>query len=85
MAAAQAAEPRHALRAACLLAVLVTAKAVTLAGHHVALSAWAPFAYFWQDLCVALLFFVFDRALHRPVLAWGVYSLRGEAVRSASP
>ena len=33
VAAAQAAESRHALRAACLLAVLVTAKAVTLLGH----------------------------------------------------
>jgi len=55
--------------------VLVTAKAVTLLGHHVPLSAWAPVAYFWQDVCVALLFFIFDRAVKRPALAWGVYTL----------
>lgn len=55
--------------------MLVTAKAVTLLGHHVPLSAWAPVAYFWQDVCVALLFFIFDRAVKRPALAWGVYTL----------
>lgn len=75
MAAAQAVEPGHALRAACLLAALVTAKAITLCGHHVARSAWAPVAYFWQDVCVALLFFVLDRALKRPALAWCLYVL----------
>lgn len=63
------------MRAACLLAVLVTAKAVTLLGHRVPLSAWAPVAYFWQDVCVALLFFLFDRAIRRPTLAWSVYAL----------
>ena len=75
MAAAQAPESRHALRAACLLAALVTAKAVTLLGHRVPLSGWSPVAYFWQDVSVALLFFAFDRAVKRPALAWSVYTL----------
>ena len=55
--------------------MLVSAKAVTLLGHHVPLSLWTPFAYLWQDVCVALLFFVIDRGLERPALAWGVYAL----------
>jgi hypothetical protein len=75
VAAAETPESRHALRAACLLAVLVTAKTVTLIGHAVPLSAWSPVAYFWQDVCVALIFFIVDRALGRPALAWGIYAL----------
>lgn len=59
----------------CLLAVLVTAKAVTLLGHHVTLSGWFPAAYFWQDVCAALLFFAFDRTVKRPALAWSLYIL----------
>ena len=55
--------------------MLVTAKAVTLLGHAVPLSAWSPVAYFWQDVCVALIFFIVDRALRRPALAWGIYAL----------
>lgn len=59
----------------CLFAVLVSAKAVTLLGHHVPLSVWSPFAYLWQDVSVALLFFVVDRGLKRPAPAWGLYAL----------
>jgi hypothetical protein len=55
--------------------VLVSAKTITLVGHHIPLSAWAPFAYFWQDVFVALLFFVSDRALKRPAIAWWAYAV----------
>ena len=46
-----------------------------LIGHAVPLSAWSPVAYFWQDVCVALIFFIVDRACGRPALAWGIYAL----------
>jgi lipoteichoic acid synthase len=56
--------------------VLVTAKAATLLpGHHVPLSVWSPFAYLWQDVCVALLFFLLDRGLRGPAPAWALYGL----------
>jgi phosphoglycerol transferase MdoB-like AlkP superfamily enzyme len=55
--------------------VLVTAKAVTVLGHHVPLSLWSPFAYLWQDVSVAVLFFLIDRGLRRPAPAWAVYGL----------
>ena len=59
----------------CLLAVLVIAKALTLPGRDVPLSAWSPFAYLWQDVLVALVFFVVDRGLKSPAVAWSVYAL----------
>jgi lipoteichoic acid synthase len=57
------------------LAALVSAKAITLAGHHVPLSWWSPFAYLWQDVSVAALFFLIDRGLKGRAAAWGVYGL----------
>jgi hypothetical protein len=57
--------------------VLVTAKVVTLLGQPIPLSVWSPFAYFWQDACVALLFFIIDRGLKGPAAAWGIYALLG--------
>ena len=53
--------------------MLVSAKAITLAGRPIPWSAWSPFAFFWQDVCVALIFFAIDRSLKRPVLAWIAY------------
>jgi glucan phosphoethanolaminetransferase (alkaline phosphatase superfamily) len=75
VAAAQEAESRYALRALCLLAVLVLSKAATLVLVHgrVTFSPWAPIAYFWQDVLVALIFFGLDAVLRRPRLAWVVY------------
>ena len=55
--------------------MLAIAKAVTLLGHHVPASIWSPFAYLWQDVSVALLFFVVDRGLRRPAVAWVGYAL----------
>jgi sulfatase-like protein len=83
VAAAQAAESRHALRAFCLFAVLLTARGLTLlgrpAGGDVPLSFWSPIAYLWQDVLVALLFFAIcyglDRRLQRPPIAWAVYAV----------
>src|SRR5205085_5663431 len=70
VAAPQAVESRHAVRAISLFAVLVTARAITLAGHPIPLSAWTPIAYLWQDVCVVLLFSVIDRVAPR-----GFYAL----------
>jgi glucan phosphoethanolaminetransferase (alkaline phosphatase superfamily) len=75
VAAAQTAESRAALRAACLFAALASAKAVTLLGRDLPLSVWYPFAYFWQDAGAAVLFFLLDRRLERPRLAWALYAL----------
>ena len=56
--------------------MLVIAKAATLLpGHDLPLSAWSPFAYLWQDVCVALLFFLLDRGLRRPAPAWALHAL----------
>jgi phosphoglycerol transferase MdoB-like AlkP superfamily enzyme len=44
------------MRAVSLLAVLVLAKLLALAGHRLGWSWWAPLAYFWQDVLVVLLF-----------------------------
>jgi hypothetical protein len=63
------------LRGACLLAVLLAARATTLFGRHVPLSIWSPFAYLWQDVFVALLFFIADARLKRPRLAWVMYAV----------
>ena len=57
------------------MAVLVSAKGITLLGRDVPLSVWSPFAYLWQDVCLVLLFFVVDRALRRPAPAWVLYAL----------
>jgi hypothetical protein len=54
--------------------VLICAKALTLAGRSIPLSAWTPFAYFWQDVCAALVFFAADRAIKRPLPAWIAYA-----------
>ena len=76
MAAAQEAEPRHALRAISLLGVLVLGKTMTLVllGEAVRWSLWSPIAYFWQDVLVALVFLAFD-ASTRPWLAWSAYGI----------
>jgi glucan phosphoethanolaminetransferase (alkaline phosphatase superfamily) len=75
VAAPETAQSGHALRALALLAVLVSAKAIMLAGHAIPLSAWSPFAYFWQDVCVALVFLAIDRALNRSALGWAGYAV----------
>ena len=75
MAPVEATEPRHALRAVCLLAVLLAARTIGLVGRPVPLSIWSPFAYLWQDILVAFLFFIADARLKRPRVAWVMYGL----------
>jgi len=43
--------------------VLIIAKLAMLAGRPIQLSVWAPLAYFWQDLLVALAFALLDSLL----------------------
>jgi hypothetical protein len=76
VAPAEAAEPRHALRAVCLLIVLAVAKTVTLIllRDGVGWSLWFPVAYYWQDVLAALLFAIGDRLIRRPRLAWTAYA-----------
>ncbi|MEP7272089.1 MAG: sulfatase-like hydrolase/transferase, partial [Acidobacteriota bacterium] len=63
------------MRAIALLVVLVIAKVVTLLGHSIPMSVWTPIAYFWQDVLLALIFFVVDRSIRRPWILWTVYAL----------
>lgn len=76
MAPAQETEPRHALRALCLLAVLILAKALSLylLRDGFSWSRWALLAYFWQDVLIALMFLAIDRVVGRPRVAWTVYA-----------
>jgi sulfatase-like protein len=63
------------MRAASLFVVLLVAKAAALAGHHLALSWWAPIAYLWQDALVALLYAAVDACLgRRGRAAWSLYA-----------
>ena len=73
MAAAETTESGYALRGACLLGVLLTARMAVLAGRSLPLSLWSPLAYAWQDILVAILFVAIDARLKRPRLAWTVY------------
>jgi len=53
------------MKALALLCVLIIAKLAMLAGRPIQLSGWTPFAYFWQDVLVALAFGLFDSLLSR--------------------
>jgi glucan phosphoethanolaminetransferase (alkaline phosphatase superfamily) len=76
VAAAQEVEPRYALRAICLLAVLVLSKALSLVLAHgaVSWSLWTPIAYFWQDILLALCFLAVDATIRRSAVGWGLYA-----------
>ena len=63
------------MRAASLLLVCVVAKAIVLAGHHVALSWWSPIAYVWQDAAVVLVFAAAEWWLGpRERAVWAIYA-----------
>ncbi|HXI88863.1 MAG TPA: sulfatase [Blastocatellia bacterium] len=53
------------MKGLALLGVLIIAKLAMLAGRPIQPSGWAPLAYFWQDLLVALAFALLDRLLIR--------------------
>jgi glucan phosphoethanolaminetransferase (alkaline phosphatase superfamily) len=64
------------MKAISLLCVFVLAKLLVLAGRDIPLSVWAPWAYFWQDILVALLFAALDYATRRwRWIGWAGYSL----------
>jgi hypothetical protein len=63
------------MRAASLLGVFVVAKLLVLAGRDIPLSPWAPWAYLWQDVLVALLFAALDYLVRRPWVGWALYSV----------
>ena len=63
------------MKALSLFGVLVFAHLLSLQGRHVPLSAWTPFALFWQDVLVALLFALFDYCLKRSRLVWSLYAV----------
>ncbi len=46
---------------------------VTLYGRDLPLSFWSPLAYVWQDVLVALIFFILDTWLKRPRIGWAAY------------
>lgn len=62
------------MRAICLLAVLVIAHILSLAGRPVPLSAWTPIAYLWQDVLVALVFAGIDKLVRLKPLSWTLYA-----------
>jgi hypothetical protein len=61
------------MRAVALLGVFLLAKLCVLVGRQVPWSAWAPLAYGWQDVLVALVFAGLDYWLGRPWVGWTVY------------
>jgi len=64
------------MRPASLLLVMILAKGIALAGHHVALDWWSPVAYFWHDALLFLLAAALEAALtHRPRMAWAAYGV----------
>lgn len=62
------------MRAAILFLVLALAKALTLWGRTLPESGWAPLAYLWQDVAVALGFGLFERVVRREWAAWTGYA-----------
>ena len=54
--------------------MLTAARVVTLAGHGFPRSAWSPFAFVWQDLLAAAVFFAVDARLRRRRLGWLLYA-----------
>jgi hypothetical protein len=61
------------MRELALLGVFILAKLIILLGRPVELSGWTPIAYFWQDLLVAGVFALLDRAIRRDWFGWIVY------------
>jgi len=64
------------MKALALFGTLVAAKLLAVTGRELPWSGWTPFALFWQDALVALLFAVIDFALRRkPAASWSLYWL----------
>ena len=64
------------MKATSRLVVFVVAKLLVLVDHDVTWSLWTPWAYFWQDVLVALLFAAFAHATRRwRWVGWCAYAL----------
>jgi hypothetical protein len=63
------------VRAVSLVGVLILARTLALAGRDLPSSVWLPSVLVWQDVAVGLVFWLADRALRRPLLAWTAYAL----------
>jgi arylsulfatase A-like enzyme len=75
MTAAEAAHPRGAVRAGGLAAILLVAKALALANRGVTLTATTGLAYVWQDVAVALAFWLIDKLSRRSPWLWAPYAV----------
>jgi sulfatase-like protein len=73
VAVAQTIESGEKMRALALLGVFIIAKIAILSGRPIGFSLWAPIAYFWQDVLVALAFLLLDGAIKRGWFGWTVY------------
>lgn len=63
------------MRAVSLVGVLVLAKVLGLAGRALPVSIWLPSAVLWQDVAVGVVFWMVDRLIRRPRIAWTTYWL----------
>src|SRR6185503_654538 len=63
------------MKALALLGVFIVAKLLVRNGRPVQLSPWAPIAYFWQDVLVALSFGLLDRVVKKAWFGWTLYGL----------
>ncbi len=62
------------MKAVSLFAVFILAKILVLVGRDIPLSIWTPFAYFWQDLLVVLVFAGLDWTVRSwSWIAWTIY------------
>jgi hypothetical protein len=73
MVITKAIESGRPMRALALLGVFIVAKLAILTGRPVHISFWTPIAYFWQDILVALTFFLLDLAVRRSWFGWTLY------------
>ena len=64
------------MKTLALFGTLVVAKLLVVAGRELPWSVWTPFALFWQDALVALVFAAVEFVLrNKPVLSWSLFWL----------
>ena len=69
------ARPPASARALGLLAALIAAKILSVAGRDVAVSIWTLPALFWHDVAIAGLFWIVDAIVRRSRLLWIPYAV----------
>jgi hypothetical protein len=75
VAAAEASDPHHLVRALSLTAVLALARTLSLAGRDLDWSLWTIPAYYWHDAAVGAAFWAVDRLLRPRRWGWAPYAL----------